>query len=257
MTTWRLLLEYDGTSFCGWQRQPEGRSIQVSVEQAVEQVLGGDSARVIASGRTDAGVHALGQVVSFQSDVKRTPQKMRDGLNAVLPPEIACLEAAEAHPECHALRSATGKLYRYVIRVGPVPTALRRNRSWQVRYPLDVGAMGAALSLLEGEHDFTCFRAAGCASKSPVRRINRAGLDVVEGEIWIEIHGAGFLRHMVRNIVGSLHEVGRHKQEPAWFTHLIEARDRTLAGPTAPALGLHLVRVDYPPALLTAGSSSG
>ncbi len=248
--TWRLLLEYQGTEFSGWQRQPGIRTVQLEVENALSRVLGGEPVRVFASGRTDSGVHAYGQVASFQTCVDRHPAKLRDGLNATLPPDVACLEAAVAHPDFHALRSAVGKLYRYVIRVGPVPTALARGRSWQVRYALDVRAMATALAILEGEHDFTSFRAAGCAARSPVRTITRAEIEVVEGELWIELYGTGFLRHMVRNIVGSLHEVGRHKQPPEWFGELLELRDRTKASATAPALGLHLVRVDYPSELL-------
>ncbi len=250
--TWRLLLEYQGTEFSGWQRQPGMRTVQLEVEEALSRVLGGEFVRIFASGRTDAGVHAYGQVVSFRTSVERPPAKLRDGLNATLPPDVACLEAAVAHPDFHALRSAVGKLYRYVIRVGPVPTALLRGRSWQVRYPLDVRAMAAALALLEGEHDFTSFRAAGCAARSPGRRINRAAIDVVEGDLWIDLHGAGFLRHMVRNIVGALHEVGRNKKPPEWFGELLEVRDRSQASVTAPARGLHLVRVDYPSELLRA-----
>ena len=226
------------------------RTVQLELETALSRVLGGESVRVFASGRTDAGVHAYGQVVSFRTSVERHPAKLRDGLNATLPADVACLLAQEAHPDFHALRCAVGKLYRYVIRVGPVPTALSRGLSWQVRYALDVLAMSKALAFLEGEHDFTSFRAAGCAARSPVRRINRAAIDVVEGELWIELHGAGFLRHMVRNIVGALHEVGRQKRPPEWFRELLEVRDRTQAGVTAPARGLHLVRVDYPSELL-------
>jgi tRNA pseudouridine38-40 synthase len=176
---------------------------------------------------------------------------MRDGLNAALPRDIACLLAQPAHPDFHAIRSATGKLYRYVIRLGEVPSALGRDRAWQLRYALDLRAMAAALEHVVGTHDFTSFRAAGCAAKSPIRHLDVARIQAREEEIWIEFYGAGFLRHMVRNLVGSLMEVGRHKREPTWFAELLEARNRQLAGPTAPALGLHLVRVDYPADLLT------
>jgi tRNA pseudouridine38-40 synthase len=191
-------------------------------------------------------VHALGQVVSFRASAERQPNQVRDGLNSMLPPQIACLRAEPVSPEFHAQKSAVGKLYRYVLRVGPCRTALRRDRCWQVRYPLDLDAMGQALSLLVGRHDFTSFRAAGCSAKSPVREVSTAEIRPMEDAIWIELYGEGFLRHMVRNIVGSLHEIGRHNRPPSWFSELLEARDRTQAGVTAPPQGLFLVRVDYP-----------
>jgi tRNA pseudouridine38-40 synthase len=250
VTTWRLRLEYEGTRFAGWQVQPGQITVQSEVEAAVRQVFADDSIRVIASGRTDAGVHALGQVVCFRSEADRRPDKVCMGLNARLPEEIACLEAAISHPDFHAQRSAVGKLYRYVLRTGTTRSALERNRCWQIRYSLDLAAMKRALKSLEGRHDFSSFRAAGCASKSPVRTLHRAELLVQEEGVWLEFYGDGFLRHMVRNIVGSLHDVGRHKHPPEWFGELLAARNRMQAGITAPAAGLFLVRVDYPAALL-------
>jgi len=246
MNKWRLRLEYEGTRFSGWQVQPNQVTVQSELEAAVQHVFADDSIRVIASGRTDAGVHALGQVVHFRSDAKRTPEQVRRGLNSQLPPEIACLEAAPAHADFHAQQSAVGKLYRYVMRTAPSRSALQRDRCWQLRYALDVEAMRSALHVLVGRHDFSSFRATGCAAKSPVRTVSRAEVLIQEDALWVELYGEGFLRHMVRNIVGSLHEVGRHKHPPEWFSHLLEVRDRTQAGVTAPAAGLFLVRVDYP-----------
>ena len=246
MDTWRLRLEYDGTDFSGWQVQPGQTTIQGEVESALQRVFAQPGLRVVASGRTDAGVHALGQVVSFRARAARQPSQVRDGLNSLLPPQIACLQADQMPAEFHAQRSAVGKLYRYVLRVGPARTALRRNRCWQVRYSLDVMAMAEALERLVGRHDFTSFRAAGCSANSPVRTIASAEIRPMEDTLWVELYGEGFLRHMVRNIVGSLHEVGRHNHSPEWFSELLEAKDRTAAGVTAPPQGLFLVRVDYP-----------
>ena len=253
MTTWRVVFEYDGAAYAGWQRQPGATTIQGLAEQALSEVLGGVRVPLIASGRTDSGVHAHGQVCSFRTEVDRPPSAIRDGLNSKLPDDIACLSASVAHPEFHAQRSATGKLYRYVIRVGPVPSALRAGRYWGVRWPLDVAGMHAAVQHLVGVHDFTSFRAAGCSASSPVREILSARVHVVEDETHIELHGKGFLRHMVRNIVGSLLQVGRGKRPPEWFAELRDARDRSRGGRTAPGCGLFLVRVDYPPELLAPG----
>ena len=176
---------------------------------------------------------------------QRQPSQVRDALNSSMPPQIACLRAEVVDPSFHAQKSAVGKLYRYVIRVGPTRSALRRNRCWQVRYTLDVEAMREALKSLEGRHDFSSFRASGCSANSPVRTLNHARIRVMEDALWVELYGEGFLRHMVRNIVGSLHDVGRHNKPPSWFAELLEQRDRNLAGVTAPAQGLFLVRVDY------------
>jgi tRNA pseudouridine38-40 synthase len=249
--TWRLVLEYDGGGYCGWQRQPDVLSIQEHVEDAVAHVLGVDTrVAVIASGRTDAGVHALGQVCSFRTNIERRPINLLEGMNSHLPEDIAVLEAAQAHVDFHAQRSAIGKLYRYVIRQGPGRSALRRGRHWGVRWPLHIDDMRAGLAHVVGTHDFTSFRAAGCSANSPVRRVDRAEIRVVDDEIWFEIYGGGFLRHMVRNLVGSVLEVGRGRREPAWIGELLALRDRREGGRTVPGCGLFLVRVDYPPTSL-------
>lgn len=250
MNTWRLRLEYEGTRFAGWQVQPGQTTVQSEVEAAVRHVFADESIRVIASGRTDSGVHALGQVACFRAEAQRRPDQVCMGLNSCLPPEIVCLEASVAHPDFHAQLSAVGKLYRYVLRTSTTRSALQKDRCWHLRYALDLRAMVSALALIEGRHDFSSFRAAGCASKSPVRTLHRAKLLVQEEEVWLEFYGEGFLRHMVRNIVGSLHDVGRHRHSPEWFEHLLAVRDRSQAGATAPPEGLFLVRVDYPAEML-------
>lgn len=246
VTTWRMTLEYDGRNYAGWQRQPGQVTVQSVVQESLWQVLGGEQVSMIASGRTDKGVHALGQVVSFRATTERTPRKLRDGMNGTMPLDVACLEASVVPPRFHAQKSACGKLYRYVLRLGPVRSALRRGRCWQIRYALDLSAMQRALDLLVGVHDFTSFRATGCASRNPVREVVSATIREVGDEVWIEIYGKGFLRHMVRIIVGSLVDVGRGRFPAEWFAELIDARDREAAGRTALPDGLFLVRVDYP-----------
>lgn len=250
--TWRVVLEYDGARFSGWQHQAQGLCIQDCVEEALGRVFDAPVGRVVASGRTDAGVHALGQVCSFRTERERSARAVRDGLNAVLPPDIACLEAALAAPEFHAQRSAVGKLYRYRLLLGPTRSALRRARVWPVRWALGADAMQQAAEVLVGTHDFSSFRAAGCSALSPVRTLSKARVELTDDELHVELYGDGFLRHMVRNIVGSLVEVGRGRRDPAWFAEVLARADRRQAGPTAPPDGLYLVRVDYPAELLRA-----
>ena len=245
MNTWRLVLEYDGTKFSGWQIQPGVRTVQEELERSLSQLLGGDSVRIIAAGRTDTGVHAMGQVVSFRTARERTERQVLLGVNRGLPDDVRCVVAELADYEFHANADVTNKLYRYVLRVSNTDSALRRFRLWSVRESLDLTAMSQALCLLEGEHDFTTFRASGCVATSPVRTILKTSVVAVGDEIWVEIEGRGFLRKMVRNIVGSLYDVGTGKQGAAWMGEILHQKDRDLASATAPAQGLYLVRVDY------------
>jgi tRNA pseudouridine38-40 synthase len=245
VNTWRLVLEYDGTQFSGWQVQPGTRTVQGELESSLSKLLAGDTVRIIAAGRTDTGVHALGQVVSFRTERKRTERQVLLGVNRGLPKDVRCLTAELVDYEFHANADVTNKLYRYVLRISETDTALRRFRLWSVRTSLDLNAMSQALSLLEGEHDFTTFRASGCVAKSPVRTIAKTSVTRVGDEIWIEVEGRGFLRKMVRNIVGSLYDVGVGKREFAWVGEILAQKNRDLASATAPAQGLYLVRVDY------------
>ncbi len=253
MTTWRLVLEYDGTDYGGWQRQPDVLTVQQVVEEALERLFGGEAVRVMASGRTDAGVHALAQVVSFRAEASRTVDQVRRGLNALLPPQVACLSAEVAEPSFHALADAVGKHYRYVLRAGRVRSPLRRDRCWTTGFALDPDAMAAALPGVLGTHDFSSFRASGCSAPDPVRTVTAARIRPVEDTLSVDIQGHGFLRHMVRNLVGSLVEVGRGKETPAWLGQVLTQRDRRLAGRTAPPQGLFLVEVDYGQGLAALG----
>ncbi len=245
MTTWRLVLEYDGTPYGGWQRQPDVLTVQEVLEEALGRLFGGERFPVIASGRTDAGVHALAQVVSFRAEASRSPDQVQRGLNALLPPEVGCLAASVAEPDFHAIGDARGKHYRYVLRSGSTRSPLRRLRSWTTGFPLDVAAMREALSALPGTHDFSSFRASGCMAPSPERILWSVTVTPHEDELHVDFHGRSFLRHMVRNVVGSLVEVGRGKRDPQWLGEVLAGRDRRLAGPTAPPQGLFLVSVDY------------
>jgi tRNA pseudouridine38-40 synthase len=249
----KITLAYDGTPFVGWQRQAEGASIQGLLEDALRE-LDERPVTVHGAGRTDAGVHALGQVASFTLARTIGAGTVLRAMNARLPGEIRVLEATEVDAAFHARFSARGKVYRYRIWNGEVVSPFERARVWHVTGALDLDAMRAAAQTLEGRHDFASFEAAGSVTKTSERQIFSSrvlGLSGVEGSkdappvITYEVSGDGFLRHMVRTIVGSLVEIGRGRRDGAWLHAIVQARDRTLAGPTAPASGLFLVRVDY------------
>ncbi len=245
MLSYRLLLEYDGTGFVGWQRQPNGPSVQLAVEEAVARVMGLPRVDVMASGRTDAGVHARGQVASFSAPVLRAPHQLRRGLNALLPESISCIDAARVRDGFHARYHARSKSYRYRILDGDRRSALRCRFVHCERAVLDVSAMSEAAAMLLGHHDFSSFRAAGSDVPTSDRTITRAEVRRVGDEVHVELEGDGFLRHMVRIVAGCLIEVGRAKRPAAWLGRVIDARDRAAAGQTAPARGLVLLRVDY------------
>jgi tRNA pseudouridine38-40 synthase len=240
----KLTVEYDGTNYHGWQIQPNGQSIQAVLEGAVSTFLGKHS-RIIGSGRTDAGVHALGQVVNFFSDKDFEPHRIRRALNALTPQDITIKEVEVVSDSFDARRDARSRVYEYHILNRPTASPFHLNRTWHLHEPLDVNAMREAIPCLIGEHDFTSFRGAGCESEHPIRKVYRTSLEQ-RGELVVyTIEATAFLRHMVRNIVGTLVQVGHGLRTPQSFSKLLEARDRTQAGPTAPPQGLFLIEVKY------------
>jgi len=240
----RLTLEYDGTEFVGWQRQPNGRSVQEVLEKALAELLG-TAVPTAAAGRTDAGVHALGQVVAFDAPRALPSKAYVRGLSSLLPGDVAVVEAGEVPPDFDPRRWATGKRYRYLISRRPMRAPLLRRTHWEVFSALDVESMQAGAASLVGTHDFSSFRAADCEAPHPRRTVRELEVQTVGAILRIEMEGTAFLKHMVRNIVGSLVEVGRGRRVPGWIAEVLAARDRTLAGPTAPAHGLTLVEVTY------------
>jgi tRNA pseudouridine38-40 synthase len=244
--TFRLTLEYDGADFEGWQVQPGGRrTVQGVVEGALAEITG-VPARVMGAGRTDSGVHAEAQVASVTLATDLSAETLCRALNGVLPRDLAALAVDEAREGFDARRDARGKRYCYRIWNGPAPSPLRRGRFLRVETPLDLAAMQRAADACVGRHDFTSFRAARSHTKTSVRTLGRVDVrEVSPGEIEIQVEGDGFLRHMVRILVGTLLEVGRGRRDPASLPATLAARDRAEAGPTAPGRGLTLVRVDY------------
>jgi tRNA pseudouridine38-40 synthase len=240
----RLVVEYDGTDFAGWQRQRNGPSVQAALEDALGRMTG-EAVVVTGAGRTDAGVHAMGQVAAFTTERAIPVVGFQRGLNALLPPSVSVVAAEEVPLAFDPRRHARGKLYRYRIWNAESRSPLEARTSWHVRAPLDEGAMREGARALVGEHDFVAFRAADCERRSTVRRIDRLDVDRAGPLITVEIEATAFLKHMVRTIVGSLYDVGRGAHPPGWIGEVLEARDRRRAGPTAPPQGLMLVRVFY------------
>lgn len=240
-----VLLEYDGSNFSGWQRQDRARSVQASVEEALSKVAN-EPVTVTVAGRTDAGVHALAQVIHFDTHAVRDGHSWVRGAISNLPDDVALLWAGEVDADFHARFSATGRRYHYVILNRPIrPTYLRGRVSWEYR-PLDAVAMQQGANHLIGKHDFTSFRAAECQAKSPVRELR--GLEVERhGEfVHIRVYANAFLQHMVRNIAGVLMDIGAGEQKPGWAQEVLDARDRTQGGVTAPPDGLYLTDIEYP-----------
>ena len=249
MTTFRITLAYDGTDFVGWQRQAAGVSIQGLIEDALRELDGRD-VTVMGAGRTDAGVHALGQVAAFAIERPLTADTVVRALNARLPSTVRVLSAEEAPASFRARADARSKTYRYRIWNGDVVSPFERRFVWHVPGALDVDAMRAAAQLVEGMHDFAAFQTAGSDVRTTEREILNSAIesetrDPHSAILTYEVCGTGFLRHMVRAIAGSLVEVGRGHRPPAWMAAVLASRDRGQAGPTAPARGLFLVSVVY------------
>jgi len=240
----KMTLEYDGTDYSGWQRQPNARSVQETLESAIAAVTG-ESVRVTGAGRTDAGVHALAQVASFGTSSHLTTGELKAAINANLPDDASVLDLEEAPAEFDAQRSARGKTYAYSILNRMERSPLLRRTALLVNQQLDIGAMRRAARFIRGEHDFACFRSAGSSAKTSVRRVTHLDIEERDGLLFITVSADGFLYNMVRAIVGTLIEVGRGKMSPEDLPDIISSRDRARAGPTAPPHGLCLMAVDY------------
>jgi tRNA pseudouridine38-40 synthase len=242
---WKLTIEYDGAPFVGWQRQDNGPSVQGAVEQAILK-LTGETVTITAAGRTDAGVHAYGQVAHADIAKELAPDKMRDALNAHLRPHPVAVLSAEAVADAfHARFGATARHYLYRIVNRRAPLTFDAGKAWQVQAPLDAAAMHVAAQRLLGTHDFTTFRAAECQAKSPVKTLDRLDVSRVGEEITVNASARSFLHHQVRSMVGTLKMVGTGRMTANDVAAALAARDRTQCGPVAPPDGLYLVRVDY------------
>ncbi len=245
MRTFKLTLAYDGTGYCGWQSQAGQKSLQDTLERTLLRITG-EAIRVHASGRTDSGVHAEGQVVSFESETQLASEVLHKALNAELPFDMAVWRVELAADGFHARRDARGKMYRYLIDDGATRDVFARQYVWQFRQRLDEQAMQRAAQALVGEHDFASFQSQGDERDSSVRTVFQARVQRLPNQrISVEIAGSGFLYNMVRAIVGTLVEVGRGVQPEEWVGQVLAAKQRRAAGQTAPAHGLCLVRVDY------------
>ena len=241
----KITIEYDGSRYHGWQRQKNDHSIQAEIEMALEKMT---SAQVtlVGSGRTDAGVHAAGQVANFKCDTRLGPEAFFSGLNSLLPDDIIIKDCTVVGTDFHARYDARSKVYHYKILNRSVPAAIGRQYVWFIRKALDQQAMRAAIVHIIGHHDFKAFEGTGSPRQDTTREVFSAELTEHKNEILIfEIEAEGFLRYMVRNIVGTLVEVGLGKITPADFKNILDSKDRSQAGATAPARGLTLIRVNY------------
>jgi len=241
----KLTLAYDGTLYHGWQRQKNGVTIQAVVEKKIE-IMTGKPVKLIASGRTDAGVHAITQVCNFITRSKITPQDLKRGLNSLLPDDIFVRDSEYVPLEFHARYKAKSKTYEYRILNREDPDLFRRHYVWHIRVPLDAKVMAQCVAVLRGRHDFSAFRSTGSGNLDPVRTVSRAELKgPKDGMLKFVIEAEGFLRHMVRNIVGTVVDAGLGKMDASGFKEIMESRDRKMAGIKAPPQGLFLMNIEY------------
>lgn len=245
MTRVALGVEYDGSAYSGWQRQAHATTVQGCLEQALSAIAEAPI-EVTAAGRTDAGVHACGQVVHFDSPVERPDRAWVRGVNSQLPDAIGVRWVRYPGPAFDARRSGQSRCYRYLLLDDPLPPVLQRSRVGWTWKSLCVDSMHTAAQALVGEHDFSSFRAAGCQAHHPIRQVLAVSVTRQHGMIVVDIEANAFLHHMVRNIVGSLMLVGSGEQPQRWLAEVLAARDRRLAGVTAPATGLYLLGARYP-----------
>ena len=241
----KLVIEYDGSAYHGWQRQKSEVTIQSQIETALT-TLTGKPVSLIGSGRTDAGVHARGQVANFHCATRLSPDTLQRALNALLPDDIVILECTDVPERFHARYDAISKTYRYTVLNRKIPSAIGRQYAWHIQHPLKIDAMHEALRHISGVHDFKSFEGAGSPRSHTTRHVMRAEWRAGRGDEWhLFLTANGFLKHMVRNIVGTLVDVGRGRIEPDAVRLIREASDRSLAGATAPAHGLCLMQVGY------------
>lgn len=242
-----LGIEYDGAGFCGWQSQAGGGSVQDAVESALSTVAA-EAIRIVCAGRTDAGVHAIEQVVHFDTQAHRPDSAWVRGVNAHLPPTVAVRWGQPVADGFHARFSARGRRYRYLLLNRPQRPGLMVGRVGWHHHPLDLRAMADAAARLLGEHDFSAFRSAECQAKSPIKTLRRAGVERAGDLLVFDFEANAFLHHMVRNVVGALVYVGKGAHPPEWIDTLLAGRDRRSAPPTFAAAGLYFAGVDYDPA---------
>jgi tRNA pseudouridine38-40 synthase len=248
MRSFKLTVAYDGGDFSGWQSQPGKRTVQGELERALTQALGGESIQAIACSRTDAGVHALGQIVSLDTATRLSAERLAMAVNAWLPDDLVVRHIEEMKPGFHALRDTVRKRYRYTIQDGRLRNVITRRQAWHVRCGLNVERMHEAALRLLGTHDFDSFETKGSERLSTRRTIFDIGVERREAmespQVVLEVEANGFLYNMVRNIAGTLVAVGRGREEPDWVSRVLEARDRRAAGVAAPPQGLCLLRVE-------------
>ena len=245
MKNFKLVIEYDGTRFCGWQRQKEDLTVQDVIEKALFTMTK-QKINLTGSGRTDAGVHAIGQVANFKCDTRLTHSVFEKGLNSLLPEDIVIRSCESADIEFHARFHVKSKAYRYYILNHPCPRAIGRQYMWHIRQPLDIDAMKKGSRYFVGIYDFKAFEGSGSPRAHTVRHVTTSRISVGDdGRIIFDIESNGFLRFMVRNIVGALVAIGMGKMVPESIPEIIQSRDRGQAAPTAPAQGLFLISVNY------------